>query len=153
MNKLEKKLSTNEIASSKQAASLKGRATNLSTSLTNKKEKGMLLKKCLQDNLSSLQDDIKGAIKEKESEVRDMAILHKLDKDKAVERERGREQSRNWADTLRQQLKAHVESANDNGERKLLRSQKPSSVARERLKVSVLVPLHHFYVCTYPLIH
>ena len=36
MNKLEKKLSTNEISSSKQAALLKGRATRLSTSLTNK---------------------------------------------------------------------------------------------------------------------
>ena len=62
MNKLEKKLSTNEIASSKQAASLKRRATRLSTSLRNKKEKGRLLKKCLKDNLSSLQDDMKGAL-------------------------------------------------------------------------------------------
>ena len=39
MNKFKKQLSTNKIASSKHPASLKGRATILSTLLTNKKEK------------------------------------------------------------------------------------------------------------------
>ena len=110
INRLEEKLSTNEIASSKLALTLKGRATRLSTSLTNKKEKGRLINKGHKDHLSSLQDEIKGALKQKESKIMNMAILHQIDKDKTAERVR--EQGRNRADTLRQQLKAQVESAN-----------------------------------------
>ena len=88
INRLEEKLSTNEIASSKLALTLKGRATRLSTSLSNEKEKGRLIKKVHKDHVSSLQDEMKGALKKKESGIRNMTILHHIDKDKASERVR-----------------------------------------------------------------
>ena len=123
----------------------------MSTSLSNEKEKGRLIKKVHKDHVSSLQDEMKGAIKQKESDIRNMTILHHIDKDKASERVR--EQGRNRADALRQQLQAHVKQANVNGEKKLMRSQKANSAARERLKVIVLLPSHHFYVLTHPVVY
>jgi len=89
---------------------LKGRATKLSTSPTNEKEKGRLIKKVHKDHVSSSEDETKGALKQKESDIRNMTILHHIDKDKASERVR--EQGQNRADTLRQQLQAHVKEAN-----------------------------------------
>ena len=148
MTRLEEKLSSNEIASSKLASTLKGRAARLSASLSHEKEKGRLIKKVHKDNVSSLQDEMKGALIEKESDMRNMKILHHIDKDKASERVRA--QGRNRADALRQQLQAHVKQANVNGEKRLMRSQKASSAARERLKVSVLLPSCHFNVLTHP---
>jgi len=137
IHNLEKKLSTNDIASSKLASRLKGRSTRLSTALINEKEKGRLLKKGHTDQIASLQDQMNAALKQKESKIRNMATVHKSDMDKAVQRVR--EQGRNRVDTLRQQLTTQVKVAHDNGEKRLRRSQKANSAVRERLKVSVSV--------------